>query len=155
MRRLQLLIESELHHVALMAMAVNKICSHFGMDEVEAYHVELCVSEAVTNAIVHAYRGSPGNQISLVLEIEGDRLDLDFSDTGAPMRAEQANRINHGLELAERRSSEAATLPEGGRGLQIMRDIMDEVVYVREGQVNRLRMTKRLRPSQAHPPSLK
>jgi serine/threonine-protein kinase RsbW len=154
LRRLQLTIDSDLVHVALMAMAVNKVCSHFGMDEVAAYQVELCVSEAATNAILHAYRGQSGHQVSLVLKIDENRLDLEFSDTGISMRAEQVERVSHGYRQQDVSTVEAEALAEGGRGLHIMREIMDEVSYARQGDFNILRLTKHFRAAHlALPPS--
>ena len=67
MSHIRLEIDSDLSSVCLMAMAVNKICAFYGMNELEAYKVELCVSEAATNAIVHAYEGRPGYPVSLLV----------------------------------------------------------------------------------------
>jgi anti-sigma regulatory factor (Ser/Thr protein kinase) len=36
------------------------------------------------------------------------------------------------------------SLPEGGRGLQIIHDLMDEVSYIRSDNINRLIMKKQL-----------
>jgi len=139
--QIRLEIDSVLSNVCLMAMAVNRICAFYGMDEVGAYQVELCVSEAATNAIVHAYDGRPGHGVSLLVSVDNESLFLECADTGRPMNPEQVKRVTIGSPGFE---SEGTLLREGGRGLQIIHGIMDEVSYLTDGQSNCLRMSKRL-----------
>ena len=49
------------------------------MDEVE--DVKTAVSEAVTNAIIHAY-DDPTEQVQLCCRIDGNRVELEVKDTG-------------------------------------------------------------------------
>ncbi len=139
MNRIRLVIESELSNVGLMAMAVNKICVFHGMNEVEAYQVELCVSEAATNAIVHAFERSSEHEVSLLVTVESSRLTLECADTGKPMSSEQVERVTRKSLQSE---PETGSLSEGGRGLHIIRGVMDEVSYIRDGDSNCLKMTK-------------
>jgi serine/threonine-protein kinase RsbW len=139
--RIRLVVESELPNVALIAMAVNKICSFYGMDETAAYQLEVCASEAVTNAIVHAYGSRPGHEVSLSVSIENESVILACADTGKSMGPEQIERVTLGSIAGEPIRNE---LREGGRGLEIIHKVMDEIAYTREGSSNCLRMTKRL-----------
>lgn len=141
MSRIRLVVDSELSNVALIAMAVNKICSFYGMDETAAYQLEVCASEAATNAIVHAYGGRPGHDVSLAVSIENGSVVLACADTGKSMGHEQIERVTSGRTAGEQVKNE---LREGGRGLEIIHDVMDEILYVREGSSNCLKMTKRL-----------
>lgn len=140
MSRIRLEIESDLSSVCLMAMAVNKICAFYGMNELEAYRVELCVSEAATNAILHAYEGRPGHLVSLLVSAGDNKLLLECSDSGKPMNTEQVNRVTASSTVMEPEGE----LREGGRGLQIIRGVMDNVSYVTNGRSNRLSMVKLL-----------
>jgi serine/threonine-protein kinase RsbW/stage II sporulation protein AB (anti-sigma F factor) len=47
--------------------------------------VKLAVSEAVTNAVVHAYVGSRPGPVHVVAWIDGDRLLVEVSDDGGGM----------------------------------------------------------------------
>jgi anti-sigma regulatory factor (Ser/Thr protein kinase) len=142
--RIRLEIESELQSVGLMAMAVNRICAFCGMNEVEAYQVELCVSEAATNAILHAYDGCPGHEVSLLVSVGKESLLLECADTGKPMAPEHVTRVTvHSPDL----ETDETSLREGGRGLLIIRGVMDEVSYVTNDTSNCLRMTKRFKKS--------
>jgi serine/threonine-protein kinase RsbW len=138
--QIRLEIESDLSSVCLMAMAVNKICAFYGMDELEAYQVELCVSEAATNAILHAYEGRPGHPVSLLVSAGRDALVLECADSGKPMDTHQVDRVTASSPM----KPEGELLREGGRGLEIIRGIMDAVSYVTNGESNLLSMVKRL-----------
>jgi anti-sigma regulatory factor (Ser/Thr protein kinase) len=65
------------------------------------------------------------------------------------MPAEQERRLLLGTQSVEFRMDERMSLAEGGRGLQIIHDLMDEVSYVSTDSVNRLRMIKQLQTSRA------
>jgi serine/threonine-protein kinase RsbW len=122
-------------------MAVNKICSFYGMDETAAYQLEVCASEAVTNAIEHAYDGRPGYEVSLMVSIENGNMTLACADTGRSMGQEQIERVTFGRRSKDQVNNE---LREGGRGLEIIHQVMDEIRYTSEGPLNCLKMTKRL-----------
>ncbi len=142
MSRLELIINSDLSDVSVLAVAVKRICLHLGLPETEASQVELCTAEAVTNAIRHAYHGQPGNIVSVVVASERNHLQLDVIDNGTPIPARELERLLHGSELLDVESIDTASLAEGGRGLQIIHDLMDRVAYFTEDNCNRLQLTK-------------
>src|SRR4051812_27188796 len=51
-----------------------------------AADVKLAVSEAVTNAVVHAFRDRPPGTISVKAQVERDRLLVVVADDGTGMR---------------------------------------------------------------------
>lgn len=114
------------------------------MDSVQAGEVEVCAVEAVTNAIRHAYRGESGHEVSVTLMIRAGKLEVDVSDTGTPMPEHQQSRLVEGSRILEFDPDETELLPEGGMGLQIMHELMDEVSYRREGDVNSLQLIRLL-----------
>jgi serine/threonine-protein kinase RsbW len=139
---LRLTIDSNLSDVSLIAVAINQICIHIGMNEIQASQVELCIAEAATNAIRHAYHGQRGQTVSVAVSTEVDRLQIEVCDSGTPMPAEQIDRLIHGAEIVEVDGTDRALLKEGGRGLQIIHNLMDEVTYIREESLNRMQLTK-------------
>jgi serine/threonine-protein kinase RsbW len=144
LKGLSFAIDSNLGNVSLVAVAVNRICVQLGLDDLSAGQVELCIAEAATNAIRHAYHDQPGHTVAIALAAGTDQLNIEVSDSGTPMPVEQRQRLVHGTQALELETADRTLLPEGGRGLQIIHDLMDEVSYVRSGNINRLIMRKQL-----------
>jgi serine/threonine-protein kinase RsbW len=134
---LTLRITSALDHVFLVGLSVRGICAGVSLDTAAADAVELCVVEAVNNAIEHAYREQPGQPVEVDVEFESELLRIMVRDRGETMdwaaicaRAE--------------RSDPEDMLSEGGRGIFIMRSLMDTVTYRSAGGWNTLTLVKRL-----------
>ena len=147
MSHLELVIESDLANISLIAVAMNSICIHVGLNAVQASNVELCIVEAITNAIKHAYHGEPERTISVIVSPYHHRLDIEVRDGGVAMLPCHAARLMHGSSGDNIEKIDRLSLPESGRGLQIIRDVMDEVVYVRKDNQNHLLLTKYLQPN--------
>lgn len=131
-------IDSRVDHVFLIGMAINRICAAIPFDDVSAYEMELCVVEAVNNVIEHAYDNQPGHAVYVVATVEDDRLCFAIRDRGTPMDPTRltAPAMGNGLE-------------DGGRGLAIIRTLMNDVSYVSRDGMNVLTLTKRLPVSAA------
>src|SRR4051812_21865637 len=68
--------------VGYVRRAVADYARRLGMRDVAA--IEIAVSEAVTNAVMHAYVGAPGGEVAVKAEMpEGDGLFVDVSDDGS------------------------------------------------------------------------
>jgi serine/threonine-protein kinase RsbW len=147
--RVHFVIDSDLCEVALVAMAVNTICIHLGLGKIQASEVELCVAEAVTNSIRHAWRNERGHTVSVAVSAQKDELQIDISDRGAPMGAEHIERLHQVSQEAEPEKDDRLQLAEGGRGLQIIHDLMDGAEYTSQEGMNRLRLIKRIPPPEA------
>jgi serine/threonine-protein kinase RsbW len=141
--RIRFLIDSELGAASLVAIASHSLSRHAGFEELRAYEIELCVTEAVTNAIRHAYHAEPGHEVSVSLSIENDGVELEVCDQGTSMLVGHIKKLVRG-DPDEGDLTDTETLAEGGRGLQIMHDLMDDVAYFTDGNGNHLRMVKRL-----------
>jgi len=131
-KTLHLSIESKLSDVALVGHAVRGVCacSPLGL---EAYgDMEVCVVEAVSNAIVHAYRQQLGFRVETAITLHQDRICFEISDFGCAILKFSPPPV---LEFDPQ---EIATLPENGMGLFIIQSIMNEVSYRSENGRNTL-----------------
>jgi serine/threonine-protein kinase RsbW len=131
-----LILNSRLEDVFLAGLAVRGICQYTPLDPSTVCQVELCVVEAVTNSVKHAYGGQAGCEVRLEVSLSADRIQFDVSDTGLPMKT-----LNTPDPVYDRGDRDA--LPESGTGLFIIRSVMDRVSYSSEecGR-NVLRMIK-------------
>lgn len=143
-RQIELTIESRLENVALVGVAVNGICGYLGFSAQEQAHVELCVVEAVSNSVRHAYRGEPGHLVTVRLLAADDGIEIRVLDWGLPVPEEY--RVPRDVEIDP---SDIAGIAEGGRGTFLMHALMDRITYGLDGDANLLLMTKALPAVQA------
>jgi anti-sigma regulatory factor (Ser/Thr protein kinase) len=148
---IQLEIDSDLENVALVALSVNTICLHAGLNQVHASMVELGIAEAVTNSIQHAYRGAAGNLISVAISAYPDRLEFEIVDKGIGLPPDALDRLMEGAPEINFDLDNFDTIPEHGRGLQIIHDVMDGIEYTQDSTGNHLRLTRRMDPAQSQP----
>lgn len=95
-----------------------------------ASDVELCVSEACTNAIKYGLSGEKEDVISLYFQIHVDKLVIKVQDKGK------------GFNLKNLPDPDIESLPERGYGLYIIRSKMDDVQYSKTEKGNFLTMIK-------------
>ncbi|MFN2244654.1 MAG: SpoIIE family protein phosphatase [Anaerolineae bacterium] len=103
-----------LDHLHEVTTLVHQVGLAYGDDF--AYQLELAVCEIVTNQIRHAYRSSSG-EVTGQIFLQPDRIQIDLFDTGAPFDP---------LQVPEYKLGEPR---EGGHGLAIARQLVDELVY--------------------------
>jgi serine/threonine-protein kinase RsbW len=121
-RTLNLSIESKLSDVAMIGHAVRGVCASSPLD-VEAYgEMEVCVVEAVNNAITHAYLSETGFRVDARITLHHDRISFEISDSGKAME-------DYAPRTLEFDPEEIGSIPENGMGLFIVETIMDEVSY--------------------------
>ncbi len=142
LRKIRLTIDSNLDDVSLVGIAVNRFATYAGVSEMDAFNIELCVTEAVTNCIKHAYGEQSGREVSVIFTLSKDEVVFEICDSGEPMDAE---KLSHAALVPHRNKDERIdTLSESGRGLGIISEIMDDVSYGSEHGCNCLRVKKKL-----------
>ena len=142
-RKIKLIIESNLDDVPLVGIAVNRFCSYAAFSETDAFNMELCVIEAVTNSIKHAYGGNPGQEVTVTFTLKEREAVFEVCDRGKPMNPERLKNADLTHSNAERDYIDA--ISESGRGLGIMKKIMDHVEYRSENELNCLILRKNIR----------
>ncbi len=97
--------------------------------------IELASEEVFINIIHHAYQG---REESVEMEIHlfpKSHIELVFKDAGPPFNPLDAKEIDSSSKLEEREV--------GGLGIHFIRQLIDEVRYVREGTFNILTLVIR------------
>jgi serine/threonine-protein kinase RsbW len=143
--RFRFTIDSDLGDVFLVSLILHAVFKHLKMDADDASAVDLCAVEAVTNAIKHAYRGVRGHDVTIEISSDGERLDLEVRDQGVSMPEQQVAKLRDGSAVLEFDPADLGNVPEGGMGLEITRQLMNQVSYLSDGITNCLRMTKFLK----------
>ena len=140
-KQIKLVIPSEFENAALIGPLINKICTLVPFSEGECDQIELCVIEAVNNSIQHAYEGQKGNEVEICFSIYHDRIVCDVCDCGKMM---DSKLLEQDMEaLLDFDPEDLENIPEEGRGLPIMKAIMDAMTYKSVNGKNCLTMMKK------------
>lgn len=136
LKTITLTINSDLEQVELIGNCINKLCDLVNYDDLQSYDIELCCVEAVNNCIKHAYNNIPDNLVQVIFTIYESFLEIQVIDNGKT--ADNLNFNNHFEMDIEKLDG----LPEGGMGLFLINQIMNNVSYIKEKDKNILLMTK-------------
>lgn len=82
-----------------------------------AYHINLVLTEAMANAIRHANEGDPEKEVHITIAILGKSLNIKVYDQG------------QGFDICTLPTPDFKSLDEHGRGVYIIRSLMDKVTY--------------------------
>jgi anti-sigma regulatory factor (Ser/Thr protein kinase) len=97
----------------------------------------IVLEELFTNAVNHGHNTQrPGGKIEVVLAFDGERLEIEFGDDGRPF-----DPLSQPLPDVDQPAGKRRT---GGLGLKILRSLVDEARYSRDGDRNRLVLTRNI-----------
>jgi serine/threonine-protein kinase RsbW len=123
---------SELRLLPMARRFVESVCQAGGLDQAATNAVVLAVNEATGNVIRHAHRDRPTTSLHIECRLLADGIEVRIIDEGPPF---DLNTVPH-LDPGEVRV--------GGRGIFLMRQLMDELSSQPRSQGgNILRMVKR------------
>jgi serine/threonine-protein kinase RsbW len=126
-----LTIPSDLRLLGLVRAFIEGICQVAGCDAKAADAIVMATDEAVNNIMRHAHSGHPEANILIQCYLHPNSIEIRLLDEGAPF---DLSAVPH-LDPAE--------LRVGGRGVFLMRALMDELTCQPRGERgNTLRMVK-------------
>jgi serine/threonine-protein kinase RsbW len=127
-----LTIPSDPRLLALARGFVEAVCEIGDIDRTTTDAIVLAMHEAAINVIRHAHRCDPNAQIQIQCFLCPDSIEIHLLDEGEP------------FDLASVPDLDPAELRIGGRGVFLMRTLMDELTcHPRGERGNTLRMVKR------------
>jgi serine/threonine-protein kinase RsbW len=101
--------------------------------ETLAQHLNVVLTEAMANAIRHAHEDDPDKTVHIFISLSDEELMIRVYDHGP------------GFDFDSACAHEPEKLEEHGRGIYIIKCLMDTVVYRRMPDYNVLEMWKKLR----------
>jgi anti-sigma regulatory factor (Ser/Thr protein kinase) len=108
-----------------------------GLAAVDRFAVDLAVEEIFTNMVKY---GDGHHAIDIELDALGDRLTIRLTDHDvSPFDITAVEEIDTSSPLSER--------PEGGLGLHLVRELMDEIDYAYEDRRSTVILVKRIKPN--------
>ena len=133
MRR-ELKFKNEEQELSRVAGFMEEVCDELQLDPHLAMKLQLAIEEMVVNVMSYAYPKGSFADISLTVEADGKELTLVLSDSGVPFDPTAKDDPDLDVDPMDRE--------QGGMGILIVKNIMNEVSYQRLGDTNQLTMKK-------------
>ncbi len=126
-----LTLPSESRMLSVARGFVEAVCQAYKLDRTVTHALVIVAGEAITNIVRHAHQNRSDAQMEMHLRIMADAVEMVFQDEGAP------------FDLSSVPSLPPGELRVGGRGIYLMRALMDELTSQPSENGNVLRMVKR------------
>ncbi|WP_323856403.1 anti-sigma B factor RsbW [Rossellomorea marisflavi] len=126
---IEMKIPAKPEYVGVIRLTLSGIASRMGFDYDVLEDLKIATSEAITNAVQHAYKDEDG-EVLVGFGLYDDRLEVMVADHGESFNFTEIKKAvgpyhaDHSVEF----------LREGGLGLYLIESLMDEVkVHHQEG----------------------
>ena len=113
---------------------LEALCRAAGLAEPVVLELRLVAEEVVTNVAKYGYAPGAAAAMEVRVSMDDDAVSLEFRDSGEPFDPLSQPPPDLDAPLEER--------PVGGLGLTLVRALVEEARYAREGPVNVLRLVK-------------
>ncbi len=111
--------------------SVDRMRRRGDLDETNLMLFESALAEIGANALTHGRREAEDAPVEYDLHLDGRTAMATFTDRGPHVH----NQLNRSMP---------EPTSESGRGLAIARQVLDELGYERDGEINKWRLVKRL-----------
>ena len=116
-----------------LAKAVEFLQNRTPADTEEIFHLRLALEEALTNAIKHGNQLNPTLRVSVAVLFKGGNVLMTVEDKGKGFDDTRVPDPTAGMRV----------LKTSGRGVFLIKNVMDEVRFSRGGR--KIRMVKKLK----------
>ena len=137
MKRIELKIKSDYKEVTPLCQNVRAFCLNEGVEKKICNEIEICLTEALNNIVKHSYKEDFTKTVNVIITSENDWMKFDLIETGIP-------RKEFHKPTLEFDPNDIENLPEGGMGLYIIDQLMNEISYKTENGVNIFTMKKNI-----------
>ena len=128
-------IKSEYKNVSSVCFIAKTFCEEHLIPEEKTREIELSLAEALNNIIKHSYKGNENNKIEIAMDVSDNDFTVKLTDYGEA-------RKNLNKPVLEFDPNDIDGLPEGGMGLFIIEQLMDNDQYAVEENENTFTLVK-------------
>ena len=139
MTRREIKIFSIYEKVAEACYSLRDFCFKEHIEKKICSELELCLTEALNNVIKHAYKEDPNKVIDITFTFDRSELTMLIEDTGSPRLTVKEPELEYDPK-------DINSLPEGGMGLFIIKNLTDSSEYFTKEGKNIFLMKKIIQP---------
>ncbi|MBL7157459.1 MAG: ATP-binding protein [Candidatus Omnitrophica bacterium] len=125
-------IPSDIKYIRKVSTEIENFLKSKNVDKSEIFDIRLCVEEAVKNAIIHGNKNKKDLPVFISYSLEDGRFAIEIEDKG---KGFDPGKVPDPTK-------EENLLTEGGRGVFIIRKMMDKVRYDNSSRGNKVFMVK-------------
>ena len=130
------IISNKVEELSKLAEQVDVLADNWDLPMALCMNINLVLEEAISNIIFYAFEDEEKHDIEIFIALKNDQLKMEIVDDGIPFDPSKSEHPDISLPVEER--------PVGGLGILLISRIMDEVLYVREDNKNKLILMKNL-----------
>ncbi|MGJ9459400.1 anti-sigma B factor RsbW [Oceanobacillus sp. CF4.6] len=120
---IEIKVPAKAEYVGVVRLTMSGIANRMGFPYEDIEDLKVAVSEAITNAVNHAYNEEDQGEITIGFGVYEDRIEIMIADHGGSFNLTE---IKNGTG-PYKNSEPVETLREGGFGLFLIEALMDEV----------------------------
>lgn len=126
--KVSITIPSEIKEIRKVSFGILKGLLPYRIGDDAAFDIRLCVEEALRNAIVHGNKSRKGASVTVTYSIRPGSLEVEVADEGVGFDHRNLPDPTAGENL----------MKNSGRGVLIIRKLMDRVEFRGPGNVVRM-----------------
>jgi serine/threonine-protein kinase RsbW len=120
---IEMKVPAKAEYVGVVRLSISGIANRMGFSYEDIEDLKVATSEAITNAVTHAYDDADHGEVTVGFGVYEDRLEVMIADHGGSFNLEEVKK-----GIGPYRNDESVEdLREGGFGLFLIDALMDEV----------------------------
>ncbi|WP_284141783.1 MULTISPECIES: anti-sigma B factor RsbW [unclassified Virgibacillus] len=120
---IEMRIPAKAEYVGVVRLSISGIANRMGFSYEDIEDLKVAISEAITNAVSHAYTAEDNGEVTIGFGVYSNRLEIMVADHGGSFDLKD---IKDGTGPYEQNES-VENLREGGFGLFLIKALMDKV----------------------------
>lgn len=127
----KIVLPSEKTSITKIEPVLSEIKKEHNIPDENFYNIMIAVTEAVNNAIIHGNKQNPNKKVNFSIEANEQLINITIEDQGEGFNP---NELEDCLKPEN-------LLKDGGRGVFIIKELMDSVQIQNTGNGTKLKMT--------------
>ncbi len=137
---LKVRIANRLEEIPAVSARFEELAEVIQLPAKSVTHILIALDEILSNIVKYASDAGAAREVAVSFDISAERVEIEIADDGRPF-----DPVHDPGEVPE---TTPRGLPIGGRGLMLVRKLMNEIRYEHSGGCNRLTLVKHLTPQQ-------
>lgn len=133
-QKTQLKLKNDVKELPSLCEWIHGVLSPLGLGKRMRYQIEVVIEEVFANIVAYAFVDCSTHTIGITVNVKNDAVEIRFEDDGRAFDPLSMDPPDYRKPLCDRH--------EGGLGIHMIRNMVDEIRYQRRGDKNILNLRK-------------